>query len=194
MLPEVVNVVWLCGNVIWGLEEILWDSQDPEMPYAWTPVLGENPAIYALIEGHFVKSFFYLGPALWAGWFVYFMWRRRRRRDVDDEGSGPAAASLLMSSHLVAWAKMDLFWCYGLMWPALLSNLATVALLLISAGVETGAGWHGIDRSDFAWVCWTLSNFTWIISELSEYSDEIRLILRFVSGGIACLGFLVLSS
>ncbi|CAE8653111.1 unnamed protein product [Polarella glacialis] len=178
MLPEVVNVVWLCGNVIWGLEEFLWDSQDPEMPYAWTPVLGENPAIYALIEGHFVKSFFYLGPALWAGWFVYFMWRRRRRRDVDDEGSGPAAASLQMSSHVVTRAMMDLFWCYGLMWPALLSNLATVALLLISAGVETGVGWHGIDRSDFAWVCWTLSNFTWIISELSEYSDEIRLILR----------------
>jgi len=183
-LALMFQTVWLLINFVWMLEEVLWDSPDEQTPWKLTPMRPEDESLYNQIQSYCAVGFFAV-PATWVVVMLgaCFLSKRWRRDD-----SHPVRMIFFSSGYLATWALMDALWAFGLLWSSLFSCVVTVFLILATGSEETGLGLRGVDRTDFVWILWTISNFFWIACEQFDGNLEGR----YVAAGFGSASVMLL--
>ncbi|CAE8631022.1 unnamed protein product, partial [Polarella glacialis] len=167
--------------------EVLWDSPDVQLPWALTPMIWDDEAIFLHIQQYCIAGFLLIPISL----LVAFLMFARKWRSRDAFERKRYAADLFWDGGAIClWSGTDALWALGADYAALVSSVAVIFFIYAAALAQsTDSGWCVLDRTDVVWIIWSFSNFLWIYAELFVGGS---LQMRYLAAAVGFLALLVL--
>ncbi|CAE7217199.1 COMT [Symbiodinium pilosum] len=161
-IPSALQALWLFWNFVWMLDEVFWDEPDQQTPWALTPMLGKDEKLYKAVQ-EYCKIGFFLAPVLWMAAILL----RLAQSGHEARSKSSVQELICHAGYIAMWSSTDGFWACGYFWPATVTSVVTLIMIAASTVDDCSRMTDHMDRTDVVWMLWTLSNYTWILLELS---------------------------